>query len=204
VARRQRILDSARELLREDPTGPLTTRRIAERAKVAPGTVYNLLGPRHKLWEAFLDAFMEELRPRLAADRPRDPIAHAHAIVRTTVELFVEDPVVSRRMLREWESSHLMIDPSPQDRLVEALTKARGQGVLRADIDVHALAAVVGGGCIGALHLWAEGQIDDDRFRDQTQLTLGVAIAAAAADGHRVRLLGPLRARIKRARWRAA
>lgn len=202
---RERILAAARELLREDPDGALTTKRLAERAGVKPGTVYNVLGPRHRLWEAFLEGFMEELRPRLAADMPRDPIAHAHAVVQVTVELFIEDPLVSRRLLREWEVSQLALDPSPQHRLIEALTAARGRGLLRADVDVGAIAAVVGGGCIGALHLWAEGQIDDERFRVQTRLTLDMAIAAAAADGYRLRLLAPIRSRrVNRVRWRTA
>src|SRR5271165_5207429 len=53
--RRQRILDAARELLHEDPDQGLTVPRIAERADVSPATVFNLVGPRERIWAALAD-----------------------------------------------------------------------------------------------------------------------------------------------------
>ncbi|MFI9102967.1 TetR/AcrR family transcriptional regulator [Streptomyces fildesensis] len=189
--RRLRILDATRELLRDNPEAVISTERIAERAQVAPATVYNLIGPRDKIWEALATGFMDELERRLAALGPGDP----REVVRSTVQLFVDDPVVSRRMVREWEESGLVLDRSPLTQLRRAMVDARTRGLLRADIDADALAAAVATGCVGALHQWVAGLIDHDRFLARALFALDVALAAAAADPHRDRLLAPLRTR---------
>ncbi|MFC8130218.1 TetR/AcrR family transcriptional regulator [Streptomyces sp. NPDC057302] len=189
--RRRRILDATRELLREDPESVISTERIAERAEVAPATVYNLIGPRDKIWEALAAGFMDDLDDRLAALEAGDP----REVVRATVQLFVDDPVVSRRMVREWEESGLVLDRSPLIQLRRAMADAQTRGLLRADIHTDALAAVVGTSCVGALHQWVAALIDEDRFLARALLALDVALAAAAADSHRDQLLAPLRTR---------
>src|SRR3712207_1019655 len=98
AARRGRILAAARELVRESPDAAITTERIAERAEVAPATVYNLIGPRHKVWEALAASLTEELEHRLAAGGARSPLERARRVVTATVALFTDDPIVSLRM----------------------------------------------------------------------------------------------------------
>jgi AcrR family transcriptional regulator len=189
--RRVRILDATRELLRDSPESAISTERIAERAQVAPATVYNLIGPREKIWEALAAAFMDDLDRSLVPLDAGDP----REVVRSTVGLFVSDPVVSRRMVREWDESGLVLDRSPLTQLRQAMADARTQGILRTDIDTDALAAVVGASCVGALHQWVAGLIDDARFLARALFALDVALAAAATDFHRERLLAPLRTR---------
>ncbi|WP_371750000.1 TetR/AcrR family transcriptional regulator [Streptomyces sp. NBC_01283] len=189
--RRSRIVDAVRELLRESPESAVSVERIAERAGVAPATVYNLIGPRERIWEALAAGFMEELERRLTGSEAGDP----HVVVRTTVQLFVGDPVVSRRMVRAWDESGLVLDRSPLTRLAEAMAEARTRGLLRADVDVDALAAVVGAACVGALHQWVAALIDDDRFLTRALFALDVALAAAASDPYREELVAPLRSR---------
>ncbi|MEW2528003.1 TetR/AcrR family transcriptional regulator [Streptomyces sp. NPDC047071] len=188
--RRSRILEATRELLREGEESVISTERIAERAEVAPATVYNLIGPRERIWEALAEGFMDELEHRLAAAEDVGP----REVVRSTVELFVDDPVVSRRMVRAWEASGLVFARSPLVQLRRALADARARGVLRADVDTDALAAAVGTSCVGALHQWVAALIDDDRFLARALFALDVVLAAAAADPHRDALLSPLRA----------
>ncbi|MFD3546353.1 TetR/AcrR family transcriptional regulator [Streptomyces sp. NPDC058655] len=189
--RRSRILDATRELLRESPESVISTERIAERAEVSPATVYNLVGPREKIWEALAVAFTEELEGRLAARRAGGP----REVVRSTVQLFVGDPVVSRRMVRGWQESGLVLDRGPLVHLRRAMADARAGGLLRADVDPDALAAVVSASCAGALHQWVAALIDDDRFLARALFAVDVALAAAAADSHRDELLAPLRSR---------
>lgn len=55
--RRMRILEATRELLRHGPDSVISAERIAERAEVAPATVYNLIGPRDKIWEGGSPAY---------------------------------------------------------------------------------------------------------------------------------------------------
>ncbi|AWZ08993.1 MULTISPECIES: TetR/AcrR family transcriptional regulator [unclassified Streptomyces] len=191
--RRSRILDATRELLRDSQESVLSTERIAERAEVAPATVYNLIGPRDKIWEALAAGFMDELEGRLESLDGGSP----REVVRSTVQLFVDDPVVSRRMVREWEKSGLVLGRSPLIQLRRAMADARTRGVLRADVDTDALAAVVAASCVGALHQWVAELVDDDRFLARALFGLDVALAAAAADPYRDQLLAPLRTRGK-------
>ncbi|OEJ30251.1 TetR/AcrR family transcriptional regulator [Streptomyces subrutilus] len=187
--RRLRILDATRELLREGPDSVISTERIAERAEVSPATVYNLIGPREKIWEALADGFMDELEGRLGALGAGDP----REVVRSTVQLFVSDPTVSRRMVRGWEGSGLVLDRSPHTQLRRAMAGARARGLLRDDVDTDALAAVVSASCVGTLHQWVAALINDDRFLARSLFALDVALAAAAADPYRDQLLAPLR-----------
>jgi len=189
--RRTRILEAIRELLRDSPESVISIERIAERAQVAPATVYNLIGPRDKIWEALAAGFMDELERRLAvlgASGPRE-------VVRSTVHLFVDDPVVSRRMVREWERSGLVLHRSPLTQLRQAMANAQSEGLLHADVDTDALASVVGTACVGALHQWVAALIDDERFFARALFALDVVLAAAAAEPHRDELLAPLRRR---------
>ncbi|MFI6093222.1 TetR/AcrR family transcriptional regulator [Streptomyces sp. NPDC051218] len=192
--RRARILEAARELLRDRPDSVVSTERIAERADVAPATVYNLIGPRDKIWEALADGFMDELERRLMApDLMALDGCGPREVVEATVQLFVSDPVVSRRMVREWAESGLVFGRSALTPLRRAMADAQAQGLLRGDIDTDALAAVVGASCMGALHQWVAALIDDDRFLARSLYALDVALAAAAADASREQLLAPLR-----------
>ncbi|MEU9253798.1 TetR/AcrR family transcriptional regulator [Streptomyces sp. NPDC048270] len=169
----------------------ISTERIAERAEVSPATVYNLIGPREKIWEALAHGFTDELEGRLAALGAGDP----REVVRSTVRSFVSDPVVSRRMVRGWEGSGRVLDRSPHTQLRQAMAEAQTRGLLHADTDTDALAAVVSASCAGALHQWVAELIDDDRFLTRSLFALDVALAAAAADAHRDRLQAPLRTR---------
>ncbi|MGK5640630.1 TetR/AcrR family transcriptional regulator [Streptomyces sp. URMC 126] len=193
--RRHRILDATRELLRESPESVISAERIARRAGVAPATVYNLIGPRDKIWEALAADFMAALERRLAAPGTVDPRRDAREVVKSTVRLFVGDPLVSRRMVREWEAGGLAFHHSPLTRLSRAMADARTRGLLRADVDTDALATVVATSCLGALHQWVAALIDDDRFLARCLFALDVAFAAAAAAPCRDSFLTPLRTR---------
>lgn len=189
TARRDRILVAARELLRETPDDPLTAERIAERAEVAPATVYNLVGTRDKVWEALATSFLEELERRLAEGRARDAVGRAREVVAQTVELIIEDASVSRRILLEWEQSGLMLSRGPLGHLRRALADAQRLGLLRADVDVGTLAGVVASACVGVTHQWIAGLIDEQQFSAQAMLALDVALAAAAVEEERGRFL---------------
>lgn len=195
VARRARILEAAGELLRERPDDPLTTERIAERAEVAPATVYNLVGPRDKIWEALAASFLEELERRLDEGRARNAVGRTREVVAQTVELFIENRSVSRRILIEWEQSGLMLSRGPLGHLRLALTDAQRTGVLRADVDVEMLAGVVASAGVGVTHQWIAGLIDEQQFSDRALLALDVALAAAAVEQQRGRFLRRLKRR---------
>jgi AcrR family transcriptional regulator len=196
--RKTAILDAVRAILREGREGDLTKDRIAERAEVAPATVYNLVGTRSALWEALADDFMEELARRAAqAGSTTDPVARIRKMVARTVEMFLEDPIVSKRMLHGWAESGTLLRRAPMTEIIAALEEARQAGVLRSDVPARLLAASISTGCLGAVHTWASGLLDDEKLHARARLAADVALAAAAEDAHRERLLRALRRKQK-------
>lgn len=181
-ARRTQILDATRALVQASPDGPVTVERVAERAGVAPATVYNLIGRRDAVWAALGAAMLAEFDRRLAAHAEDDPLQRARAVVRICVTLFLEDPVVTRRVLSGWQQSGRLLARSPADALREALAAARDAGELRADADPGALAGIVACASTGALEQWAAGALSERRF---AQLATGAldAVLVAATTG---------------------
>jgi len=190
--RREAILAAARELLHERPAAQVTVERIAARAEVAPATVYNLVGKRPALWAALSDAFMDELERRLGAMGETDPLERARRIVALTCDLFVEEPVVSRALLRGWDESGLVLRRGPHADLLAAFEAAQSAGVLGAEVEPRLLASNVATACVGALHQWAAGQISGEKFRARALTALDVALAAAASEEHRAGLVARL------------
>lgn len=189
-----RILTSARDLLREE--GELaSTERIAERAEVSPATIYNLVGPRERLWQALAKWLNDELELGLADVAGRSGLVRARAVVRLCVDLLVADPAVTRCLVQGWEDSGVVLAPGPATHLRAALDQAVDEGDLRPDVATGPLAAVIASACNGGLHEWAAGLIDDTRYRKLAEHSLDVVIAAAAADGKRAELVRPLRRR---------
>src|SRR4051794_395758 len=90
--RTERILDSALELLRAAPEQTLTVERIAERAEVAPMTVYNLVGGRDQMFTALADRALQDLD--FGAITGADPQERARRIVAAVVRALRADAAV--------------------------------------------------------------------------------------------------------------
>src|SRR5437899_11485027 len=98
--RTERILDAALQLLREDPAQNLTIDRIAERAEVAPMTVYNLIGTRDQIWTALVDRALKDVDPH--AITASDPQERARRIVDAYVRALRADAPVFTALLSGW------------------------------------------------------------------------------------------------------
>ena len=67
LRRVDRILQAARDLLREGGGDVPTVEQVAERAEVATATVFNLVGTRENLWAALANEALAELEERVKA-----------------------------------------------------------------------------------------------------------------------------------------
>ena len=122
-ARTDRILQAARELLRERDVQTVTLEQIAERAEVAPGTVFNLIGPRERLFAALIDQAHEQLEEELAMAPGEDPPARIRRIVATLVRIFLADREVYRQVLKQWPESGTLLRSSPYPPIREAIMR---------------------------------------------------------------------------------
>lgn len=187
-ARRDAILRAARDLLREGADDKLTKEAIAQRAQVAPATVYNLVGTRTQLFEALADDFMEQIEARQRDEPARDPLRRARRQIEITLDVILEDPLVYARMVRGWDESGLVLRRGPIDALLSAFAEAKAQGLLLAEADPRLLASSVATACVGAVHQWAAGLISPRGFRARALFSLDLALVAAASESRHAEL----------------
>jgi AcrR family transcriptional regulator len=190
--RRSAIMRAVRELLREGADDKLTKESIAQRADVAPATVYNLVGTRAKIFEALAEDFMNDVETRLQGEPVREPLARARRIVDVILDLILADPLVYTRMVRGWDESGLVLRRGPASNLIAAFEEAKELGVLMAEADARLLASSVATACVGAVHQWAAGLISARGFRARALFSLDLALAAAASETHRSELVRAL------------
>jgi AcrR family transcriptional regulator len=177
----ERILEATRELLREVPGESPSVERIAERAEVAPATVFNLVGPREQIWAALADAMFADLD--LAPPSPDDdPHTRAREIAAVTVDALCADPAVHRHVLAHWSQAGRLLREDPTPQLVACLQAAAQRGQLRDGVDLRRLGTTTTAACGGAAHQWAAGLIGDRAVRERCRTAVDVAFAAA---GHR-------------------
>ncbi len=176
AARRQRILESARELLQE--TGPegLSMRKLARQAGLSVTTLYNLLGSREEILQALIKDSVGRLEaPAADTGAARDPLRRAskamEGILRYTVDngdllrpLIVADFKTGSwtRLGQQAEGEHFK---SSKEAIRVAIIEAQADGQLRKVVGQKFLEVQLYLGWELALDQWAYGVLDDEVFR---------------------------------------
>jgi AcrR family transcriptional regulator len=180
--RAERILEATRELIREQPERDPTVDAIARRADVAPATVFNLIGPRERIWAALADAALGEALESIADADAEDPHDRARQIVTTTIDVFVADAAVYRHVLSKWSASGALLEHDPTAELRACLREGSTTGTLDEQIDVRALARHIATACTGAMHQWVAATIDQRELRRRCIGAVDITFAAVASD----------------------
>jgi AcrR family transcriptional regulator len=178
----KQILTATRELIREHPDEAPTVEAIAARAEVAPATIFNLIGPRPRIWAAIADEALAEAERRMAELSDADPYRRARHITTTTLDVLLEDPAVQRYVLSHWAESGRLLRRDPRRELLASLREAQKRKSLPRDADLRALAESISTACTGALHQWAAGLISEAALRRRCTLSVDLAFAAATTD----------------------
>jgi AcrR family transcriptional regulator len=179
--RTDRILDAALQLLREDPEQNLTVDRIAERAEVAPMTVYNLVGTRDQIWTALVDRALHGIDPH-AITGP-DPQERARRIVDAYVRVLRADAPVFTALLTGWSHSGRVLEDDPTTALIACLRDAADAGLINPDADVRRHGEVLAAGLLGTIHQWTAGLLNDRAFATRARTVVDVVFAAAKSGG---------------------
>jgi AcrR family transcriptional regulator len=98
--RRRRIIQAAREMIRETGSTGLSMRALAARAGLSLATPYNLFGSRGAIILAVLED-VREYQARFARFRGADPIEQIFAAVDMAVEYYLADPPFYKTLWRE-------------------------------------------------------------------------------------------------------
>ncbi len=179
--RAERITAAARELLHERPGEALTIPQIAERARVAPMTVFNLVGTREDIWAALAEEALAGWQGK--ATDVRDPQQRARKIVDEVTRIIGAEAPVFKALIAGWEGSGRVLEREPSRALIECLQQAADDGRIVAGIDVRRLGAMIFSGLVGIVHEWAAGLMSDRMMRKRARDLVDIAFAAGRPDG---------------------
>lgn len=189
-ARRQRILEAARDLMAEGGAQSFTMRRLAERAGLSVTTLYNLIGGRDEIAAALVSDAIDRMDGTLERDAPiEDPLLRCRAVVTVSVAYVAANEAVFRPLAQELSLE--TIRTSPADARIAtrasrmqsvAIRAAVEQGLLRDLLDPEVLGSQIYHGWEGAFTLWGKGRLDEAGFRARALYGLYVALLGVAAD----------------------
>lgn len=194
--RRQRIIQAARELIRETGNAGLSMRLLAERAGVSLATPYNLFGSKRAIVLAVLQD-VREFHDRFSHLRSTDPLERIFQAVEIQIEIYLADPAIYKTM---WAA---VFDTSDDLRatLWNAKRDAFWRGLITDGVESGAIAAEIN-------KEWLQRQLDHLFRCVMLDWVVGIlppdAVAPAAQHGYALILKGactsgwsgPLTARI--------
>jgi AcrR family transcriptional regulator len=204
---RQRLVEAAIDLAREQGFDAVGVRQIASAAGVTPGMIAYYFGDKRGLYEAMFEATYQRLVERLRAllDRPPsggDPIARLVDLQISTLAdtpwlppLLAREVLARESPLREFFAERLAQGPGVL--VPQMLRREMATGRIRGDLDpVLTMMMIFGMGMVPYLMQPVAGpalgyELDDD-FRDrliahvQALLARGLAPEPQATEGHRV------------------
>lgn len=178
--RTDRILDAALALLRENPEQNLTIDRIAQRAEVAPMTVYNLVGTRDQIWTGLVERALKDVDPKSITDP--DPQERARRIVDAYVRVLRADAHVFTALLSGWNNNGRVLGDDPTSALIDCLRQAVDAGALSPGVNIRRHGEVLAAGLLGTIHQWTAGIISDRQFAARARAVVDVVFAAARSD----------------------
>mgnify|MGYP001822554762 CR=1 FL=1 len=192
--RRQRILESARDILREAGHQGLSIRTLAERAHVTTPTIYNLIGSKKDILLALSDQTINELESAHHAFRTVDPIEKAKEVINGVVDVCGSDEDYTRQLLLGLEAESLDdFDKTMWRRgrkvAIDDCKNALDIGCLRGEIDSELLGIRFATGFQQAQRAWLRGEFDLERMRKEALISCLIILAADAKPKFHKRLI---------------
>lgn len=192
--RRRRIIEAAASLAREHSFGEVSMTQIAERAEVAPATLYNLFQTKGAIFQQLFDQDIEAYAQAVAKAPAANALDRIFVAIESAAALYERDPEFYRAMI------HMGRDGIEKLRLHEPrmafwqglVAAARDEGSLRAHTPPRLLGVMLTHLMRGAFIDWATRSISVQRLADE--MAYGAALmllpyaAETAAPGLHTRL----------------
>jgi AcrR family transcriptional regulator len=193
LERQANILATTREMLAEVGYSATTMRGLAQRANVAPGTLYNLYKSKDALVFAAVEDLLDELAQR-AIKSSAEGIERILVQAEESAASIMNGPQYAEAMSRA-------LFTSERDDLLTKRLYARGtpmlerqiriaieRGQLREDVDPAVLARQITASTWGIIMAWVMGTVPIEDFRTEL-LRAHIMILLSAASGEGKRLL---------------
>jgi len=192
LERQANILATAREMLAEVGYSATTMRGLAQRANVAPGTLYNLYKSKDALVFAAVEDLLNELAQR-AVQSSEEGLQRMLAQAEESARSIVDGPQYAEAMTRA-------LFTSGQDDLLNKRLYARGTpmlegqirtaielGQLRPGTNARVLARQMTASTWGIIMAWVMGTVPLEEFRSELlRAHIMILLSAASASGSRM------------------
>jgi AcrR family transcriptional regulator len=194
--RRRRIIDAAREMIRETGNAGLSMRALAVRAGVSLATPYNLFGSRHAIVLAVLGD-VREYQERFAALRSADPIERIFVAADLALEYYKADSKFYKTLwgavFASDEVHSDILNPNRDAFWIELIGEAIAAGALSKLFSAVVIQKQLDFVLRAAMHGWVVGDIDEERLTPTVFCGFALILRGAAMPAWRgtlqVRLL---------------
>ena len=194
--RRQRILQSARQIVAEKGPEGLNMRSLAKQAGFSVTTLYNHFGNKDDLLVALLEDALNEVTPLIEMESKNDPFSAVVAVMTGPVSYLIENSKVLRPIMaveyykaeRRAAPYALEIYAGILNTLAQLLEAAQKQGFFIKTVSPYLLAAEIFYSFRLALEDWELSEINDDALVTRVQSGVLMVLLSAATEKSRLRL----------------
>lgn len=190
-ATRAKLLRTASDLIAEDGMEGFSIRKLAAKAEVAVGTIYNQFGGRAGVLAAMVAEGLETLASSLDDSIGDYPLDSIRSLFRTLLARYEEEESI-------WRPLFLALKSEPGDHglgesgerllafILSDLTAAKNAEMLVESIDIDLLANHLLRDQLGLITRWAFGAISTSEFQEHSRRSLELTLAGVLQDPYRL------------------
>ena len=191
--RRRRIVQAARDLIKETGETGLSMRAIAARADVSLATPYNLFGSKRAIIMALLDD-VREFRERFTSLDRSSPLDRIFDALHLSMSYHVKDPDFYRTIWASIldtdstaEQRMELLPPENEEFWRELLIDAQSEGVLAGDLSIDYVQRELGHVFAACMLAWIFGVCQVDELEARIGYGFSLILTAAASDAWQAR-----------------
>lgn len=191
--RRRRIINAARDLIRETGDAGLSMRAIAARAGVSLATPYNLFGSKRAVVLAVLED-IREFHERFSALHQVNALDRIFQAVSISISYYVDDPAFYRTLwtavldMSGKELRSALITPERNAFWRALIAAAAREGAILPEMDVDLLLRDLDF-TFGAVMLnWVLGELSAEELEPAVGYGYALTLRGAATEAHQARL----------------
>lgn len=197
--RRERIISTARELIRTAGVDGLSIRNLADRAGVTVPTIYNLVGNKTAILEALAREITQQLVKAHRASTTSDPIAKVEEVVSQLLSIYAADEKLCREVLAALDRLDSPMSPTGNPNnpgklvAIEDCEHALHEGLLLGNFPTLTLAEGLINAFTQAQNAWLLGHIALTDMEKSALKGCFITLAADASPALHARLVKKMR-----------
>ncbi|MCP4004148.1 MAG: TetR/AcrR family transcriptional regulator [bacterium] len=181
AGRRERILESARQIIASEGHDALTMRALASECGVSVPTIYSLVGGRDDVLFAAVEDHFVRLLGGIETGEAATAIDKVFSILEACCRELVHSPGYSRSLLHLFLTSPghgigRRVSEALHAQLVDALETARETGEIVDWVDPKQLAHLIGAQSSQAMLQWASRDLGAERLRALAELAASLLL----------------------------